>query len=254
MARVGWLRASLIALLPAPIALAACADDPLETCSSPAACAGEQQGDELGAASGSDAGGDGAAGACTSDAECDDGNACTSDTCVAGSCARAPVGEGEMVGMLGCLAVRCEGGAEKGGPAPAGTFCEGTRLCDGSGACVPCNGSVSCPEGYACRGDGACALALGAQCDTDAACASEHCVGGQCCQSACGECQTCDAAQGFSACAFVPAYESHPTCAAGEVCNGAGACALPDGEVCWLDDDCASDSCVPKGYIRVCAP
>ena len=55
MARVGWLRASLIALLPASIAISACADDPLETCGSPAACATEQQDDELGAGPGSGA-------------------------------------------------------------------------------------------------------------------------------------------------------------------------------------------------------
>lgn len=58
--------------------------------------------------------------ACTSAAQCDDGNACTADACTAGRCAHAPE--------------------------PQDTLCSagGGQVCDGAGACVACNRDAQC--------------------------------------------------------------------------------------------------------------
>jgi len=252
-------RASLLVLIAAASGSAACSLERQVAC---AQCDRQQLTGEQDEAScesdGSDGDGDdgsdgGKAAECDRDVQCDDSNECTRDACVSGACARTPQADGYVVGMLGCLSVRCEGGVEVGSAASAGTFCEGTRLCDGKGSCVGCHAGVACPEGYGCSSSGACASDLGATCGSATSCASGHCVGGRCCAMSCGPCQTCDEAQGFQGCAFLPAFAPHPACADNEVCNGAGACRLVEGEACFYDQQCASNNCAQTASVPRCA-
>ncbi len=121
-----------------------------------------------GGGGGSDQGG--AGGGCTTPAECDDGNVCTDDDCVAGSCAHVPVGDGPVGGTDDpedcrnhecndgvetdvaddtedpadanppCELTICAGGAPTSDFANPGTVCgDAPQECDGAGICVGCD-------------------------------------------------------------------------------------------------------------------
>jgi PKD repeat protein len=181
---------------------------------------------------------------------------------------------------------------------PPGTVCQAelctggvhhpADLCDGLGNCIDsltdlclpyvCLDAVVCRSD--CTGDQHCAgashceapdcvayLAQGEACSLDAACISDHCVDGFCCESACdGACEACDFAQnegsclpiadsedpedecagiglcggvcdGQRACRFTP---DTVKCAPCTSCDGAGACALLAQPGSDPYDDCAS--------------
>jgi hypothetical protein len=79
---------------------------------------------------------------------------------------------------------------------------------------------------------------------------SGFCADGVCCDTACtGLCQACTAAKqgggNDGTCGNIttgtdPANE----CAGTAVCNGAGACKLPNGLACFANGDCVSGICV----------
>jgi hypothetical protein len=69
--------------------------------------------------------------ACTVDADCDDANVCTDDTCNAGSCAYAP-------NTASCS---------------DDDVCNGVEVCDGSGACKIQTAPPSCGDGNPCTVD-----------------------------------------------------------------------------------------------------
>ncbi|HEV7735190.1 MAG TPA: hypothetical protein VGR62_23670 [Candidatus Binatia bacterium] len=97
---------------------------------------------------------------CTTDPECDDGNACTADTCDAvQGCLHAPAREGEVCAGTGCTADGvCLAGVCAGtpieGPCDDGNACTRNDICN-AGAC---GGDPLC-------GDGAVDAACGETCD-----------------------------------------------------------------------------------------
>ncbi len=119
-----------------------------------------------------------ASGACSTDTDCSDGNACTTDRCVSGACTndarlvdvcgacdaltglvRPERAGSACAGAGGCMiggacdgigtgAVACKGGTPRPARSECGTkrnVCEGAEFCNGAGACVsepPLRGSV----------------------------------------------------------------------------------------------------------------
>ena len=153
---------------------------------------------------------------------------------------------------------------------PAGTVCQPelctggvhhpADLCDGLGNCIDSETDLCLPyvclDAVACRsdctGDQHCAggshceapacvayLAQGEACSLDAACISDHCVDGYCCESACdGVCEACDFAQNLGSCLPIADDEDpEDECAGiglcGGVCDGQRACRFtPDTVKC----------------------
>ncbi len=162
---------------------------------------------------------------CTTDAECDDGDPCTRDTCEAGSCKHPSAG--------------------------AGTTCGGGLTCDGAGKCAACaadadcGGATACASftcaSHACKATYAPAGTMLAD-DKHGDCMRPSCDGhGAVVQVA----DTSDAPASPDACtvstcgAQGPTQSSAPmgsTCSAG-VCNGGGKCVA-----CNVASDCTTPS------------
>ena len=163
---------------------------------------------------------------CTSDVDCDDGIACTTDVCAGGSCQSitddtvCPAPSNECLlyrcdSLMGCV----EEPAANGSPCDNATFCDGSDICTG-GSCGPegvdpCSGSTICDEvGRVCTG-----------CASDA-----DCLNGRVCGPG-GICE-CDGG-GVEDCAFI----------GDEDCDGLADCA---------DPDCGSETCSNDGSDRIC--
>jgi hypothetical protein len=98
--------------------------------------------------------------------------------------------------------------------------CTGQNLCNGSGACLPLNGAA---------------------CVSGAACFSGNCVDGVCCDSTCtGACQACNINGTLGTCSPVAQLGTDAACMGAVACDGAGVCALANGQFCGADTDCAS--------------
>lgn len=213
MVQRGWLYISVTALVAGLAATEACILERSGTCDDPGGCVREGGGGGFGPGGAGSSGG--SAASCERDADCDDGNACTIDTCgddQPRSCNKVNVGAGEVVeGTPTCLPLVCDGGgpdddsSPAGQPAPAGTPCDGGGFCDGAGACkLP--------------------LALGGECVASAQCDSGHCVEGVCCEFACdAECQQCNL-DTFDQCETHDPDTHDPDCGPNTVCNGGGEC------------------------------
>jgi hypothetical protein len=167
--------------------------------------------------------------ACTEASDCDDDNACTTDTCASGKCKHTPLMNGAVPGYVDmvkdCKTENCVGGVEKTvaddtdvPPStsqcvtvscmsetvimtdnPLGQSCGGTQKCDGQGNCVGCTGDADC------TGAGTCQTA--------------HCMTGVCTN-------TNDASGTMC------------TGGGGQVCDGNGNCVG-----CVMDSDCPSGNC-----------
>jgi hypothetical protein len=129
---------------------------------------------------------------CTGDADCDDGDACTTDTCTAGVCANAPMdcSDGDACTTDSCVYGACVHGSMD---------CDDDNVCtvdscDPSLGCTYVDQTGSCDDGDACTLDDACvsgvctgdldpACACGAKkdpCSSDGDCCSNRCVKGVC--------------------------------------------------------------------------
>ena len=87
---------------------------------------------------------------------------------------------------------------------------------------------------------------IGTVCAVNADCLSGSCVDGVCCSSAaCGGCQSCSVAGSLGTCAPLPALTKDPkvACIGDSSCDGAGHCALDNGNVCATNVDCVSGFC-----------
>ncbi len=181
----------------------------------------------------------------TDDGLCDDGNACTTDSCVPGS---------------GCNHVPTTSACNDGNACTTGDSCA-------TGTCVGM--AVSCDDGNACTAD-ACASASGCtHAPTTGACSDGNaCTSGDSCTS--GTCKSgatlsCDDANVCTTDSCVPASGcSHANnalvcsdgsaCTSGDVCT-AGAC---KGTTLSCDDGnaCTTDACVPASgctHTQTCA-
>lgn len=128
-------------------------------------------------------------GPCLVDSDCDDGNACTTDTCNAGACANAALPEGTSCGGQGiccgtsCNVPACGSDADCGDPEACTS-----DVCANAGTCAAvcqnnwpvCGVSDGCcGPGCSAPGDGDCAVcaAKGASCGSNADCCSNKCGG-----------------------------------------------------------------------------
>ncbi|WP_197041593.1 thrombospondin type 3 repeat-containing protein, partial [Chondromyces apiculatus] len=175
-----------------------------------------------------------ASGTCQSNAECDDGNPCTTDTCVAMLCQRAPNDNACNDGNACTDGDVCHGGVCVGG---APKTCTAISPCHTAGTCNPATGICSTPmrpNGTACNDANACT--------TNDTCQSGACSGGA--MVACpapqpGTCRltgTCDPATGM--CSDPPAPD-------GSACG--------DGNACTDTDTCTGGVCTSQNPV-VCAP
>jgi hypothetical protein len=188
---------------------------------------------------------------------CDDGNACTTDSCdgachhvnlpehagcPGGQCrvpaAQAGICCGGCWTGTSCVDAPAAGCGTAGGDcAPANTSCGRCKVCDGAGGCgnVAANqdpnnecaddGAASCGKRGVCDGNGACALyAAGTSCATCKTCdGSGHCGNVTAGQDPNNEC----------------ADDGAASCGKNGACNGSGACQLyPAGTACALCKTC----------------
>jgi len=202
-----------------------------------------------GCAGGGDGRGDGGAGSCTNDLQCDDTYACTIDTCgVGNTCVYEAISE------------RCE----------MGQTCEVGRGCVSTSSCAS---NDDCDDGFACTTDtcgvgGICnhntvdeRCAMGEVCDVDMGCieppgcssAAECDDGVDCTNDSCGVDRTCTNTPLNELCDM----------AAGERCNEVRGCFVPmpctedtdcdDGNFCNGAEVCDPEfGCEPAAMARVC--
>ncbi len=191
---------------------------------------------------------------------CDDGNACTTDTCSAGACANPPKASGTSCDDDGdaCTVDRCNGAGAC--VQQSVVSCPGPAACDGGQSCNPatglCQNDPDPPAGTPCT-------------DNDGnVCTIAGCNGaGSCNQSqafqppstpceADGSLCTNDRCNGAGSCALVSTVSCPPAvppCEAGEACNpGTGLCApladAPAGTSCNADGNlCTVDRCNGTG-------
>jgi hypothetical protein len=128
---------------------------------------------------------------CASGAECDDGNACTADTCDGCTCVHAPVScdDGNPCTVDSCdPATRCQHTS-----LPDGTACSDGNACNGSETCQGGNCTAGAP--LVCTAPNGCSVA---GCDAASGCTLTP-VGGFA-----GVACLCDAGLGSSECSGVP--------------------------------------------------
>lgn len=114
-------------------------------------------------------------------------------------------------------------------PCVDGVCCQGAcagdcESCDPTGACVPDAIGSACGEARQCFGPGLCRQALGSACAANEDCGSGICA---------------PAVGGGAVCCSEP-------CASGLLCNGDGACVVPEsdfGSLCTTNADCAGGRC-----------
>ena len=151
--------------------------------------------------------------ACTSDAQCNDDNPCTTDTCDNGGCVNTPLAEGTS----------CDDGM----------YCNGEETCDAGGTCQA--GELPCP-GRAC--DEANQSCVG--CTSDDVCpACQYCSNGACVNQAAGDDLKDDCAQDACHPGICNGNGACSTEADGTDCDVCGAC---NSGTCTADltqdDDC----------------
>src|SRR5262249_11428703 len=123
--------------------------------------------------------------ACASAADCNDGNACTTDACVSGRCTHGPLADGAS--------------------------CDDRRYCDGAETCragvCTAGPPVRCDDGNPCTADacdethrtcthaavaGCVPCTSASQCDDANACTADACSGGRCAHTARADGTSCD--------------------------------------------------------------
>jgi uncharacterized repeat protein (TIGR01451 family) len=192
---------------------------------------------------------------CLTDADCDDGNPCTADTCnpSTGRCQSTPL--------------------------PDGTSCDDHNACTTGSACVSgsCGTPVVCNDGNACTTD-VCNPATGActsapiVCDDGNSCTTDSCnpATGQClfaAEPSGSSCNDGDLCTSGDACVVlpgqaVPTCQGQPKCPDADPCTAdrcdptTGACSNPpvqcdDGNPCTLDV-CMGGSCVSSPMAGAC--
>jgi hypothetical protein len=214
---------------------------------------------------------------------CNDGNACTTDTCDAVSgCVHTPIAgcvscttNADCNDSNPCTADLCSGGActnpvlPNNTPCPDGTVCNGTELCQG-GSCTA-GTALNCNDGNPCTTDTCdavtgCAhapVADGTGCPDATLCnGAETCIAGICVAGTPLNCNdgnpcTADVCLPVSGCQNTAVPNGTP-CADGTVCNGAevcqaGTCTAGTPLNCNDGNPCTVDSCDPVTGCHVTA-
>jgi hypothetical protein len=180
---------------------------------------------------------------CSVAQDCDDGNACTADSCTPGGCVYSNLADGNACNdgdacTVGdrCTAGRCT--ATERVSCGDGNACT-VAFCDPQGACdfEAAPDGQSCDDANACTEDDQCSdgLCSGAviDCDDGNACTAEYCADGQCrSQKLTGV--ECD--------------DGNP-CTLSSVCMQ-GLCRGTATESCLDDNPCTYDSCTSSGCLH----
>ena len=158
-------------------------------------------------------------GCCTSTAQCQAGEVCSGDVCVAGVC-------GPCTGAV-------DGGADP--------TCGPTATCN-AGRCA-CGSEADCASGEACLSSGLCG-----PCQTASDCATgQACLGG-----ACGSCTTfedCNTFSGFNPPAGLTCIGGMCTnCTANSQCAGGQACVGGTCGTCVIDSQCGPTGQCTAGF------
>ncbi len=165
---------------------------------------------------------------------CDDGNACTVDSCDAtANCTHSAAANGSSCsdGNACTQSDSCQAGTCVGSNA---VVCAAQDQCHQAGACNPTNGACTNP-----------ARADGTSCNDGSACTqSDSCVAGTCTGSNPVLCTAQDQCHQAGACDPTSGVCTSPTLADGSSCN--------DGNACSLIDSCVAGTCV-GGNPVVCA-
>jgi hypothetical protein len=210
---------------------------------------------------------------CYQNTQCESSR-CVGLVCCEGACPDACASCG-LPGLEGTCVSLPAGAVALGG-------CNGFRYCESIGTCdVLCEDDAECLDDHFCNPSGDCQqkVQLGADCGTDEACFSGHCVGatesteGVCCDTACdGTCEVCSgtgecqhdaggidpSCNNYRCLAVTPegsagpceeGCSSNPQCIDSAYCDPSGHCE-PDaanGTACVVDGDCVSGHCT-DGY------
>jgi hypothetical protein len=185
---------------------------------------------------------------CTTAAECDDQNPCTTDTCAEYKCIHVAddTAKPDAGDEPSCKARICVNGVPALAPAALGTPCaSGTPFCGMMGTCVPCTANVGCSDGTTCFNEKECVSCTDksknsdetdidcggscGKCNDGMTCAqNKDCIGNQCDIN--GICISCDDK-------IKNGDEAAMDC-------GGSACGACQGVPCSSDAACASSSCV----------
>ncbi|MCB9651546.1 MAG: hypothetical protein H6730_33870 [Deltaproteobacteria bacterium] len=192
----------------------------------------------------------GACGICQADADCDDGNACTADTCDLGAhvCRHAPVAGTCDDQDLCTTGDTCSDGVCRGQPAvtcdsPPGPCFEAAGRCDpGTGTCAYTTSVAGAP----CTDDNRdCTLDV---CDGNGACTHDDAPAGTACQD--GDlCTYADVCDGNGTCGgtALTCTDAAGVCGANRSCDGTPRCvetfpgpavSCDDGNACSFSDGC----------------
>jgi len=189
---------------------------------------------------------------CTSPADCDDSNACTTDECREGSCWHLPRGcdDGNP-----CTDDSCDGATgcrhtNNAAPCDDGNACTGSSQCS-QGVCVGadpvvCQPASQCHDAGVCDPDnGVCsnpAKQDGATCDDSEACTlTDVCDGGVCTGTNPKVCAALDQCHEPGTCDSVTGICSNPVKGDDAPCS--------DGDACSTSDTCKSGVCQPGPRI-----
>ncbi len=207
---------------------------------------------------------------CTSDADCDDGVACTTTTCDTdtGICGAPTLDDAACDDGAGCTVDSCTTSGCNNAMAADGTDCTSVGGATGtcmSGACVTgCESDAECDDGIDCTAD-VCDTTIGAcsntpedtMCDDGVDCTSDTCSAATGCvatpvNTACDDgigctSDTCDATAG---CMFTPvdmACDDSVDCTV-DVCSPTSDCSrTPDDAECDDMNSCTANTCDMTG-------
>jgi hypothetical protein len=163
---------------------------------------------------------------CLDDGHCDDGNACTVDTCVDGTCVHTPIvcDDGDACTADTCVDGDCVNTAIV---CDDGDACTADTCVDGD--CV--NTAIVCDDGDSCTID-SCDSATGCVNDPVVCPPGEECVGGTCVPIVCDGDETCEPGEDCNNCPGDCFSGGGATC-------GNGVCETAAGEDCLsCPDDC----------------
>jgi hypothetical protein len=178
------------------------------------------------------------------------------------------LGGGE--GCTAATASTCASGFCVEGVCCSTAFCSGPcQSCAVAGHEGTCTSAVagteipgSCADGQACDGSGSCKSKNGVACSSASVCASGFCVDGVCCENACdGKCVSCNQASRAGKCSdYAGGSDPENDCGSGSgicrsTCNGAGGCDSPQrGIVCGPCQICdGAGACIVPDPLA-CAP
>jgi hypothetical protein len=184
---------------------------------------------------------------CTSDLQCDDGNACTTDACSAGTCSHTQKPESTSCGSgVICCGGTCRAPTCTTGSCTATSTCKPTGTCNNAGTCsASCSYSNApdltvCGSGKCCYGT--CDTSLTNPSNLNISCSKEGCStsswiyvsdtsknGVLCSGTQCLQCNT------VGSCS----YQNNSKCSQGYTCNSAGTCVASG---CTSDSSCSGST------------